>query len=89
MTRQKGERGAVPIRSLLLRVLGLLVLVAAWVGLVLAAIGAGRTARDSDDLAWVWVALACLGAVVVLAFAITVGARLVLGDSRPSGGKHR
>ena len=63
--------------------------IAAWSGLVWLAITAGRAGRDGDGLAWLWLALASLGAVVVLAAAFVVGGQLVRGESRPRGGKHR
>ena len=71
------------------RALALLALVAAWIGLVWLAIEAGRSGRDGNGLAWLWLALASLGAVAVLAAAFTVGAQLVRGEQRPRGGKHR
>ncbi|WP_148571865.1 hypothetical protein [Nocardioides caldifontis] len=72
------------------RALALLVLVVAWAGLVWLAIAAGRSARDGDALAWVWLALAALGAVAALAAALAVGTRLVRREEpRPRGGKHR
>jgi len=89
MTPRRGERGAVAVRPLLVRLLGLLVLLAAWVGLVIVAIDAARSARDGDDLAWLWVALAGLGAVVALAWALVVGRALVRGEKLLRGGKHR
>jgi NADH:ubiquinone oxidoreductase subunit K len=89
MSPRRGERGAVAVRPLLLRLLGLVVLLAAWVGLVIVAIDAARSARDGDDLAWLWVALAGLGAVIVLAAALAVGRALVRGEKEPRGGKHR
>ena len=89
MTPRRGERGAVAVRPLLVRLLGLLVLLAAWVGLVIVAIDAARSARDGDDLAWLWVALAGLGGVVALAWALVVGRALVRGEKLLRGGKHR
>ena len=72
-----------------LRALALLALVAAWGGLVWLAIEAGRAAVDGDALAWLWLALAALGAVVALASAFVVATQLVRREQRPRGGKHR
>ena len=88
MTGGRDERGAVSFRLVVARLLELLVLLAAWAGLVLGAILAGRDARDGNGLAWVWVGLAALGAVVVLAAALVAGSRLVRGEARPRG-KHQ
>ena len=88
MTGPRDEQGAVSLRLVAARLLELLVLLAAWAGLALGAILAGRDARAGNGLAWVWVGLAALGAVVVLAAALAAGARLVRGESHPRG-KHR
>jgi hypothetical protein len=75
--------------SMTVRAVALLALVITWIGLVWLAIEAGRAATDGDALAWVWLTLAGIGAVVALAAGLVVGTQLVKGEQRPRGGKHR
>ena len=89
MALREAQRAVQQNGPMTLRALALLVLVAAWIGLVLLAIEAGRSGRDGNDLAWLWLALASIGAVATLAAAFVVGAGLFRREQRPQGGKHR
>lgn len=67
---------------------------AAWVGLVYAAIRFGHDARSGEPVAWVYLGLAALGAVACLVLTLVLGVRiaaLLRGTSpvRAKGGGHR
>lgn len=55
-----------------------LFLVIAWWVLVRAAIDFGRSARDGDGLAWLFLAVASLGAMACLFAGLLVGVRLLV-----------
>lgn len=71
--------------ALALLALGVTVCVVAWGYLVYAAIDFGSTARGGDDQAWLYLALASLGAVACLFVGLMLVARLLraLGITRP------
>ncbi len=88
MTRPRDEQETGSVSGLVVRLLGALALLAAWGGLVLAAIDAGRAARDGNTLAWLWLALAGAGAAVALAGALLLTAQAIRREPPPRG-KHR
>ena len=72
------ERRAVPVRSLLGYAVGALLSAAAWAILVNAAIDFGRTARDGEGVAWVFVALAVIGAIGCLLLTLVLAGRALM-----------
>jgi hypothetical protein len=79
--RRKG--GFQPV--LLLLALGITLSVVAWGYLVYAAIDFGSSARGGDSTAWYFLAIASVGAVACLFFALMLVARLLrrLGITKP------
>lgn len=86
-------------RSLALHALGITMTVVAWGYLVWMAIDLGRAARDDGSgIAWLLLALACLGAIACLFIGLLLGGsalRILSGSAgpsddqppRPAGGK--
>jgi hypothetical protein len=96
-TRRRATSGDGSVRrlwpGLLLPVLGLVVALAAWLGMVVGAIGAGREARDGDG-GWLLVGLGTVGAVACLLLALLTGARSlrllgIIGDHQPRRARRR
>jgi hypothetical protein len=76
--------------------LGITASVVAWGYLVYLAIDFGTSARDGENRAWAFLALATVGAISCLFLALTLGSRLVTryrasasapGPPRPPGGR--
>jgi len=76
--RRAAQRTTASLRTRLLLAGGTLLLVAAWGVLVKAAIDFGRTARGGDATAWVFLAIASLGAIACLFAGLLVGTRLLV-----------
>lgn len=87
--RAGSRRAARPPRTfrprLLLIAVGVTLAVVAWGFLVYAAIDFGTTARDGDDRAWSFLALASVGAIACLFIGLMLVARLLraLGITNP------
>ena len=57
---------------------GCCLLVIAWIVLVKAAIDFGRSARGGDGTAWIFLVVACLGAIACLFAGLLLGVRLLV-----------
>ena len=84
-----------PRRKMLLLALFLTVTLVAWGVLVLAAIDFGGEARGGEPTAWVFLALATVGAAACLFTALLLGTRILAvaqgrqAPPRPQGGRRR
>ncbi|WP_235734897.1 hypothetical protein [Nocardioides alcanivorans] len=76
-TRRAQRKRALPSRASLILCLGITVCVVAWGYLVKAAIDFGTAARDGETNAWLFLALACLGAAACLFAGLLLGARVL------------
>jgi hypothetical protein len=93
---RKGSRRAAPTRRTpdrrtVLLVVGALAALVAWGALVYAGIRFGQSARGGEGAAWIFMAVAGLGAVACLFLALMLGTKLLndatasKGESRPAG----
>ena len=91
-SRRGPRRRPRPTGQVLLHAAGITALVVAWGYLVWAAIDFGTSAREGEQVAWAFLALASLGAVACLFAGLMLGVRLlrllgVLGpDTGDAGG---
>lgn len=87
-SRRGPRRRSRPTRAVLLHAAGITALVVAWGYLVWAAIDFGTEARQGEQVAWVFLALASLGAVACLFAGLMLGVRLLrlLGVLAPVDG---
>ncbi len=68
---------------------GVLVAGAAWLFLVRAAIDFGAEGRDGRDIAWLFLGLAVVGAIVCLVLALVLGGRALMAAGLISDYKPR
>jgi len=75
-TGEPAERRPLPRRRLLVLALGITLTLVAWGFLVWAAIDFGADARGGETLAWLFLALATLGATACLFVTLILGSKL-------------
>lgn len=76
-SRRGPRRRTRPTGQLLLHAAGITALIVAWGYLVWAAIDFGASARQGEQVAWAFLALASLGAVACLFAGLMLGVRLL------------
>ena len=76
-TGEPTERRPLPRRRLLVLALGITLTLVAWGFLVWAAIDFGADARGGETLAWVFLALATLGATACLFVTLILGTKVL------------
>lgn len=76
-SRRGAKQRTRPSRTAILQCLGITVCVVAWGYLVFAAIDFGSTAREGDNRAWGFLALACAGAAACLFAGLILGAKVL------------